>query len=186
MSIFDTITTYIRRLDEQERLKYIGVALGLFLIAMIIFLYRFSSTTSSLRKRLQHINKQRVDAGPILLRYGQVMQQKKHVDALLQADPTFRIIEFMTTACQNTGLTSHLAKTPDRSIIPTTLDEYVEEKSSCQLHDLTMQQIVSLLDKIEQNERVYTKEIQISRSTSSPSLLDLSIDIATFEMKEST
>jgi hypothetical protein len=183
MNIFNNITTYIRKLDEQERLKYIGMVLGFLILSVGIFLYRFSSVTSTLQKRLLHINKQRIDAGPILLRYAQVIQQKQHVDTLLQADPNFRIIEFITTTCQELGLTSHLVKKPEPAV-QTALDGYIEEKSTCQLHDITMQQIVNLLDKIEQNERIYTKEIHISRSTTSSSLLDLNVDIATFEAKE--
>ncbi len=45
---------------------------------------------------------------------------------------------------------------------------------------MTMQQLVDLLYKIEQNERVYTKDLKITKKSKSPTI-DVSLVIATLE-----
>jgi len=184
MNIFNTFIAYLQQFDENEKLKYIGVIIGIIVLGSGIFLYRFSYTTNLLIKRLQRTNKLRIEAEPILLRYAQVMQQKKRVDTMLNNNPNFRTIELLTTTLRELSLSSFLTKEPEITN-QNVVDGYIEQKVFCRLNGVTMQQIVNLLAKIEQNERVYTKDITITRSTSSPSVLDLVIEVATIEAKES-
>ena len=57
---------------------------------------------------------------------------------------------------------------------------YTEIKLDVGLSGLNMKQLVDLLYKIEQNERVYTKDLKIIKNLKSPTI-DVTLVIATFE-----
>ena len=56
----------------------------------------------------------------------------------------------------------------------------IEIKLDVSFGDINMKELVELLYKIEQNERVYTKDLKITKNLKKPSI-DVSMVIATFE-----
>lgn len=179
MEFIERLTRFLRRLDERELQRLIGIVLGSITLLLALLMYFYFSTTWNLQRRLQDINQKRKETQSILAKYDIVMQQQKKVDELLKADPTFRIKHFFTVTLQELDLTGRLKKEPEVSS-QDLVTGYRALKLDAQLTNLSMKQLVGLLDKIERNERVYIKEVTITPAKQSQAL-EIILTIATFE-----
>jgi len=178
MGIFKRIAEFIQQLDEQETIRFIGICFGVVLLCMIFLLYRYYSIAHQLERRLKRVNQQRIEARSILAKHDLVLKQQRKVDELLKHDSNFKIKEFFATILQTLGIAQNLLKDPDTASQPL-MEGYIEIKLESRLTGLSMYQLVELLQKIEQNERVYIKDITITKSKQN--MLDILLIIATFE-----
>lgn len=178
MEFFDRLHRFLRYLDERDLYRFIGALIGGILLIIGIFLYFYFSTVSDLQRRIKSLNQKRTEALAILSKYEIVVQQQKSVDEILKKDPNFIIKHFFNTTLQSLGLTQYLKKDPDVSS-QNLVSGYRELRLEARLTGLSMKQVVELLDKIEQNERVYVKEITMHATKQRT--LDTTLTIATFE-----
>jgi ribosomal protein S17E len=51
---------------------------------------------------------------------------------------------------------------------------------------MNMRQLCELLDAVEQNKRIYTKELEIIKSKKVPNTIDVNLTIATLQAKPET
>lgn len=178
MSFLERLTRFLRHLDERELYRLIGAVIGGLLLLIVFFCYFYFSTVQTLQRRLKTINQKRAEALTILSKYEIVTQQQQRVDALLKEKPDFRIKHFFTESLQELGLHAMLKKEPEISS-QDLVGGYREIKLEARLSGLSMKQVVELLDRIEQNERVYVKEITMTLRQQN--MLDILLTIATFE-----
>ena len=185
MQVMQYIKDFIRNLDEREFLRYLAVVLGSLVLVLGFLIFFNSSKVNSLQLRLKRINKQREETREILQKHAIVKQQQAEVDAILAKDPTFKIKEYFTGIVAELNLIQNNTKQAEVSE-PQDLDNgYSEVKLNAGFTDLNMKQLCELLYKIEQNERIYTKEIVITKSLKTPTI-DVTLVVATLQPKAAT
>lgn len=178
------IRNFIKNFDEREAYKYIGATLGVIMLLLALILWNYYSGIQRLQMRLKSINRQREETRAILEKNEQVRQQQIHVDEVLERDKNFKIKEYFMAVVQQLGLTQLISK--DADITSNELVAgYTEIKLDVSFSNLNMRQLIELLYNIEQNERVYTKDLKITKSLRAP-VIDVSLVIATFEATATT
>lgn len=179
--IFSAWTRFIRQFDTHEIYRLIiGIGMGIILF-LTLFLYRYYSVSGQLEQRLTRINKQRTEARSLIENYERVLTQQQKVDTLIKEDPSFKIKNFFATTLQTLQLTGSLTKETEVAS-KTIADGYVEVDLIAQLQNITMYQLLELLYRIEENQRIFVKDIKITKTTSSS--LQIALAIATFETTE--
>jgi len=180
MNIIENIKDSIDRLDQQNFRNYVVIFFVVLFALLGLLYYRYYRTMHELQKKVNLNNEIREERlQPILERYEQVKQQKADVDKLLAQDADFKIAGYFNDVIKQLGLSQNLAQ-PAETTKEELENEYTEIKLYANFTNLTMKNIVELLDKLEKKERIYTKEIEIYQPTQSKQL-NLNIQIATLE-----
>lgn len=181
MNVLEKIHNYFEQLDTKTFRNYV-LGAGLIYFALIgFFLYRHVSSVRFLQKRMGYLNVQRQDMQTLLARYGVVKNQQAEVDKLLEKDKDFKIGGFFNTVLNTLGIAKLKSREPETS--KELLDNgYTEVKLYASFSAIDMKTIATLLDKLEQNERIYTKEIEVYKPNGATTL-NLNLIIATLESK---
>ncbi len=176
----ERIINFIKTLDRSNCIRFIGAILGgIFLILTLAF-YSYHRNIKFLRQKLLLVNKQREEVRELLGRNQKLLEQQTRVDEILTQNKGFKIKEYFISLVQSLGLAELVSKEPDTAIPQELFSGYAEIKLDVSFAAMTMQQLVDLLYKIEQNERVYTKDLKITKNQKTPTI-DVSLVIATLE-----
>ncbi len=185
MNILVKFRDFIYAREEKEIYTYIGIIIGIVVLIMGILLYTYTSRASNWQTKIKRINKQREETRTILQKYEMVKQQKTEVDTILAKDSSFKIKEYFTGVITELGLTPYNTKPAEVSEPQDLTSDYAEIKLDAGFTELTTKQLTDLLYKIEQNERVYTKELVITKALKTPTI-DVTLVIATLQPKAET
>jgi hypothetical protein len=182
MAILDKLKNFIQDLDEKQFLRYLaGLFITLVILMSLILFFNYRKV-HGLKKRIVQINNNRTSLQAILTTYERVKQQKADVAAMLEKDKNFKIVGYMDTLLNSLNLTGNRSNYTQSSEVKESLPEYIEVKLVTNFTSLNTRQLVELLHEIEKNERIYTKELEITRSPSTPTL-DVVLTIATLEAR---
>lgn len=173
---------FIQDLDDREFYRYLAVFLAALVLIMggiVFFNYR---TTAQLKKRITRLNNNRHALQEILTTFERVKQQKADVAAILEKDKTFKIVGYLDQLIGTLNLTQHRAGLQQSEESLEHLSEYNEIKLIVSFADMNMRQLVELLREIEKNERIYIKELEITKSGGRPAI-DVRLTIATLQAR---
>lgn len=160
MIFLNNIANFIEQIDQKKFLYYVAAASAILAFLLGIILYRYYAVTGSLLDRTKKVNMQRKVVKELLERYEIVKKQQMEVNALLEKDKNFKIGGYFEDIVARLNLSQFKTREPETS--SQELDNgYTEIKLYASFANINMQKIVELLDTLEQNERIYTKEIEI-------------------------
>ncbi|MCX5922787.1 MAG: hypothetical protein NTX86_05690 [Candidatus Dependentiae bacterium] len=182
MIILDKISTFIAQLEERKFYIYLGVVIGILVLIMsgIVF-YRYNSM-NYWKKRINHINEIREEISEIISKDQQVLSQRAEVNATLAEMPDFKIEGYFNELLKKLNLERN-KQTSATSPGEKSDSEYREVLLKAKFDTMTMQQLTELLNEIDQNKRIYTKELEITKSTKTPKTIDVNVTIATLQRK---
>lgn len=180
MSVFTSLKEYVKNLDERDFYKHLMITMCILILALGGLLYWHSSSYDFYRKKLKSVNAQRAITRDIIAKHELVKQQQTEVDALLAKNPTFKIKEYFDGVVAELGLTRNNTKPSEVSDPQDLNNGYSEVKLDASFTDINTKQLCDLLYKIEQNERVYTKEVVITKALKAPAI-DVTLIIATLQ-----
>lgn len=183
MSVIANLYGYLAQLDEQQFKKYCLIAAGVTIGLLGLYLYSYYSSLNNLKSTIGQLNKKRIETRELLERFELVKKQRKTVDQLLERDKNFKILDFYENILQSLQVMNAQLQEP-QTASQDVLDGYTERTLYAQLVNLNMKKVTDILQAIEQNDRVYTKEIEIDRSTTKPQAVNLKITIGTLDKKE--
>ena len=124
---------------------------------------------------------QRKEVADLLGEFESVKKKEKEVSEILDQDRNFKIAQFMLNVMRDVDLAQNNSKEPE--LVEEELDnEYTEIKLVTSFVNLNMQQLCMLLTKIDQDERIYTKEVIITKVPKKP-FIDVTLEIATLKPK---
>lgn len=178
------VRNFFRSLEPQEVYKYTALILAIILLISGLILWRYYAGVQSLQRKLGLLNKQRLETRSLLEKNDYVLQQQIRVDEILERDKNFKIKEYFISVVQKLGLANLISKDPEITSNEL-VNGYTEIKLDVSLSSMNMKQLVDLLYNIEQNERVYTKDLKITKSLRTQTI-DVSLVIATFEATTTT
>ncbi|MCA9770653.1 hypothetical protein KC460_04770 [Candidatus Dependentiae bacterium] len=181
MAIIDSIVAFIEGLEEKDFYKYTAIT-GLIVAGTIcILIFRHYYTIGSLTKHINVINDLRENAKSVLDKFVIVEQQRSDVDAMITQEPNFKIGGYMKELLAKQNLANK--KKMEQYLPVDRQDKYRETILTTQFVDMTMQELTTLLNEIEQKERVYTKSLEITQSKI-PGTIEVTLTIATLQPKE--
>ena len=182
MKILESLSAFLDSLDLRDFYKYIAITLGITLLLVSFTVYRFYSNVGYYKKQIQSISNQREEIQELLEKAALIKEQKKEVNAMLEADPNFKIAGYFDNVLAQLQLTSKKDKenevTPPQELGE---QDYNERILSAQFSNMNMKELSELLNVLEQNKRVYTKELEMQRSQKKPPSLKVQLTIATLE-----
>lgn len=180
MKVIQTFAAFLERLDPKDFYKYMGVTLvGITFISFFI-MYRFVSSANHYQQEINSINIQREEIRELIEKATLIKRQKQAINAMLEADPDFRIGGYFLDTLKQLHLTQ---KSETSSVTPQERPEqgYNENILSVKFTDMNMKELTELLDMLDQNKRIYTKELDIQRSKKAPQTLEVHLTIATLQ-----
>ena len=184
MNALDQVREYIQQLDAQQFQRYLIVLFAAIFLFSSFIVYRYYRSVSTLKKKIVYINNKREEVKELLERFEIVKQQQADVDTLLAKDKDFKIGGYFNTVMTQIGVAKNKTREPETS--SEELDNgYTEIKLYASFSNMNTQKLTELLDTLEQNERIYTKELEIYKPNQGPTI-NVNLLIATLEPKIET
>jgi hypothetical protein len=177
MEFLNNIRSFIANLDEKTWYRYIAAILGVYLLIIGGIIYYSYSSINALHEEIETVNESRKKAQRILSDALRVQKQRAEINAILEEEPDFKIKGYMQDLMARLGFTKANIISDNETNIAR--DDFTENIVNYQLTGITMKQLTELLDDIEHNPRLYTKDLEISKSKKIPNTIDVSITVAT-------
>lgn len=178
MKFLEPVTTFINKLDLKTFYIYlISYAVGCFLLCVLMIFYYYSSI-HALQKKIKSLASYREEVHEIMEKNAIIKQQQVIVEEMLAKDPNFKIAETFGKFLAELNLADKKSKEPE--INTTDLEEnYRKTELSAQFENMTMRDLTLLLEKIEQNPRIATNRLEITKSKKKPKTIEVNLTIST-------
>ena len=181
MNFILSIKNYIDNLDAKEFKKYALSALAVVLLLLGLLIFNYYRSAGQLKAKISTINKKRKDVQNMLERYERVKKQQIEVNTILAKDKSFKIAQYFENLLTKVG---NITKAQEPETVPKdVLDGYTEWTLYANLTNLNTKKLSELLYAIEQEERIYTKDLEIEKAKKADSI-NVKITIATLEPKQ--
>lgn len=181
MAFFDAIKDYLDTIESKDFKRYITIVFSILVILVGLLMFQYYRSVWALQSRIATINKRRRDVQNMLERFERVKKQQIEVNTILAKEKDFKISQFFETVLQKLGIDKNKTQQPE--ILPKdVLDGYTEWTLYANLSNLNTKKISELLYALEQEERIYTKELEIEKSIKN-NAINVKITIATLEPK---
>jgi len=176
MEFLDKIRDRIQGLEEKELRKYLIVFLACLLLIISFMVFRYFYKISALESRIEDINELRVDeVRRLLSRAEDVKKRKEEVNKLIEEEDDFKIIEYFEGLLKKLRL-SAVEVVPSRKMLE---GDYIESELVTRIDGVSMRQLCELLQELDKKKRIYTKKLEIKKSSKIPKTIDVTITIAT-------
>jgi len=185
MELMNRLRLFIEGMEEREFKQYLLIVLGVILLVTGFLVFRHYRKVGALQERIENINDEREEkVSTILQRMNVVTQQRKQVYDILAKNKDFRIANYFDTLLKKQGLVDKsTVQSPSVVVLG---PDYSETILSASFVRMTMKELTELLEKIEKNERVYAKSLEIIKSTKTPKTIEVNVTIATLEPRLKT
>lgn len=185
MEALQKIQDFFTTLSKKEFQQYTALGAGILTLLILFSVYRYTTTIRRLKKEIAALNKVRGDElKDLLTRYELVKKQQAEVETMLAKNPNFKIKEFLDTVMNKVNIIQYKAKDPQFS--QQDLDNgYTENQLYVSFANITTQHICELLYALEQEERVYIKQVELYKSELSKTI-NANITVATLQAKQET
>lgn len=169
----------IHTMEQKRVYQYIGGILVTMSVVALVVLYMRSSYVDRALVRLSEINEQREQVKRIITNAEKIKKQRAQVNAMLAKEPSFKITSYLDSVLKKLQLSADFREHTqvDRE------NGYRESIRKITLAGINMKELCELLQELEQNERVYTKELEIVRSSRIPQAIDVMLSVATLESR---
>lgn len=182
MNILDKISLFLISQDQDDFYKYVGgYFLGVFVLCVAILGYYYKAT-SNLTSSLTSLYKTQQESKKLLEKVKTIEKQKDAVDKLLDAEKSFKVKNYFDELLRNLNLTPNQKKTEvtEEEIIK---NQYSEIKLTSLLQGISMKQLCQLLELLEKKERIYTKDLTITKGRGPT--IDVNLTIGTLKQAAS-
>ena len=178
MVLLEYIRDYIGRYDDRQ-LKRAFVLTGTALFCIIVYLFYVKhKNREDFLLRISSLNKERVRTQKIISLRSLLKSERQDADLLLNEDKNFRLLDYFNILMKEIGL---VPSSDPQVAAPRDLDMgYNEIELTALFMNINMKQLVVLLENIDKNKRIYTKELVIDKSQKTPTI-DIKLTIATLE-----
>ena len=110
-----------------------------------------------------------------------IKQQQEEMNRILSEDLDFKIAGYCNSVLKKLGL---LNKKVTETATQTDVDQVHRESTlQIRLEEMNMKELTELLQVFENNKRIYTKHLEIAKSTKRPNTIDVQLTITTMLLK---
>lgn len=186
MVIIEKIKEFIHNTEEKTFYYYLAATLGIVILLSGFLMYSYYSSVGYWQKRIRAVNELRDNVRAILTKDEIVASQRASVNTMLQETPDFKIDGYLTEILQKFSLEGNKQTSGPVAYIDHGDPEYREALLPVKFDMMNMKQLCELLNEIEQNKRVYTKDLDIIKSKKVPNTIEVSLTIGTLQRKPET
>jgi hypothetical protein len=185
MMLLEPIKVFINKTNAKTFFYYIiGYLAGCTLLFSLIIFYYYSSM-NGLQKKIKSINASREEVLAILEKSSLVQQQRLMVEETLAKDTDFKIAGYFLKLL--TKLNIKDKEVAEETATADLEENYRKSELNAKFEDMTMKELTELLQEIEQNPRIATNRIDITKSKKKPKTIEVNLTISTLLPKiEST
>lgn len=180
MIIIEKIRTFFDSTETKTFYQYMigyGVAC---LLLFVVIIYYFYSNTSALQKKIKSLNRAREEEVRTILESAQsIEQQRATVEAILSQIPDFKIAGYFKDLLTKLNLKNKEIQEAESTSVTDREDNYRETELNAKFEDMSMKELTELLQSIEQNPRISTKRLEITKSKKKPKTIEVQITITT-------
>lgn len=184
MNILESLSEFLDSLDVRDFYKYIGITLGTLLLCVSFIVYRFYSNVGYYKKQIHAINMQREEIQDLLEKAALIKAQKQEVNAMLEKEPNFKIVAYFNDVLTQLQLTNKQVSRTETSLQERGEQDYNEKILTAKFTDMNMRELSELLNVLDQNKRIYTKELEMQKSNKKT--LKVGLTIATLQPRAKT
>lgn len=177
-SPFIPIYNFVTNLDRTQFTRYMFIGLGAVLLISSGIVIQYYRSTSALKKRIVRLNQYRVQTQEILQRAHDVATQRNSVNELLAEDIDFKIGGYFNELVNSLNLTSKKKGIDTLQTIERD-DNYLEQNVTAKFVDMNMKELATLLVELENNPRIFIRELEIKRAEKTPGTIEVTLIIAT-------
>lgn len=182
MELVNRLRLILEGLERKDFYKYLVMILMFFVVLMGLTIYWHYSSMSDLRTRLADVNDTREKkVRSVLKRMNNVKQQRGRVKDILAKEPNFKIAGYFDDLVTQQGLLEN--RTEENTSEVEMSNDNIEISLRARFSGLTMKQLCELLDAVEKKERIYAKNLEITKSVKTPETIDVNLTIATLQPK---
>lgn len=186
MVIIEKIKDFINNTEEKTFYVYLAAMLGVVIVLSSILVYSYYSSINFWQRRIRAVNELRDDVRGVLSKDETVAWQRASVNTMLQETPDFKIDGYLTEILQKFALEGNKLTSGPVAYVDHGDPEYREALLPVKFDMMNMKQLCELLNEIEQNKRVYTKDLEIIKSKKVPNTIEVSLTIGTLQRKPET
>ncbi len=162
MEFLGNAAEYILSLDSRQFMQHIGVFLGFCLLSGGGAVYYIYTLRSGYIEELKQLHVTTVKSRKIISDYEIVQNEEERVRGLLDDNKTFNMKSYFEQFCKQNNINPEFGwDTDSRSIEGN--DAFDEIILQAQFNNQTTEKLVSVLNNLDKNEIVYTKELEILR-----------------------
>lgn len=181
MEIIEKIYAYISDLEERRFYQYIIGFLCVIGLLMLLAMFQYYRSVRHLKSNIAQINEIREEARSILNRGQIVEKEQREIDAIIAKEEHFKIGQYLEELLAKMGLSNK--KDSLDFTYPAREGKYRESVLTARFSGMSMKELTELLQEVELNRRVFTKELEITASQKTPNSIDVRLTIATLEPK---
>ena len=178
MALLEYIRDYIAHYDDRQIRKATILAAATFCLTLMYLFYARHKNSEEFLGRISSLNKERVRTQKIISLRAQLKSERQDADLLLSEDKNFRLLDYFNQLMKEIGI---MPSSSPQVGTPRDLDMgYNEVELTALFMNINTKQLVVLLENIDKNKRIYTKELLIDKSQKTPTI-DIKLIIATLE-----
>src|SRR3990167_7844160 len=181
MEIIEKIYTYISNLEEKRFYQYIIGFLCAIGLVMLLVMFQYYRSVRHLKLNIARINELREEARSILTKGLVVEKEQQEINAIIAKEENFKIAGYFEDLLSKQGLSNK--KDSLDFTAPIREGKYRESVLTAKFSGMSMKELTELLQEVDLNRRVFTKELEIAASQSTPNSIDVRLTIATLEPK---
>ncbi len=181
MNFLNDLQSRITLLDKRSWYQYLAITAVFFFLLVGVILFFYYRSVSKWEQKIAEVNESRLEAKKLLDKAERVKKERTEVTALLEEDPNFKIKAYMQDVLEKVGILAQVQS--ENAVVSSMQDGYQENQVTYQLAGINMRQLTELLNEIEENKRVFVKELDITKSKKVPRTIDVDIRIATMMPK---
>lgn len=177
-SFFLPLYDFLSQLDRTQFNRYLLIGLGIIVLLSGGIVIQYYRSTSAFKKRIGRLNQYREQTQEILQRAHDVATQRASVNELLAEDIDFKIGGYFNELINSLGL-SNKKKGIDTLQTIERDDNYLEQNITAKFVEMNMKDLTTLLAELENNPRIFVRELEIKRAEKLPGTIEVTLIIAT-------
>ena len=185
MMLLEPIKDFINKTDSKTFFYYIiGYLAGCTILFVLIVFYYYSAM-GALQKKIKSLNTTREEEVLVILEDAALVQQQRlMVEETLAKDTDFKIGGYFKNLLIKLNIKDkEVAEETSTSDLE---ENYRKSELNAKFEDMTMKEFTELLQEIEQNSRIATNRIEITKSKKKPKTIEASLTISTLLPKIET
>jgi len=180
MVILDKIRAYFDSLETNMFYYYIAGYLSVCLILSGVVVFYYYKNVNQLQKQLKRLNIERKDTvRTILESEASIEQQRVTVESVLSQNPDFKIAGYFKDLLNKLNLKNKEIQEAETTTTTEREDNYRETELNAKFENMTMKELTELLQALEQNPRISTKRLDITKTRRDSKTIEVLITITT-------
>lgn len=180
MVFLDKIRSFFDTLESRSFYYYIAGYLGVGFLFIVLFIFYYYKNVNALHRQIKKLNNTRADTVKVILESTEsIGQQRSAVEAILAQNPDFKIAGYFKDLLIKLKLRNKEIQQAETTATTDREDNYRETELNAKFEDMTMKELTELLQALEQNPRISTKNLTITKAKKNVRAIDVQITITT-------